>query len=170
MPTFTCKEEAIAYYKSEKAFENMPDYLVGCLLDFSKKYDNYDEYIEIENKIKTNQKLTKKENKKYGHLDFQRIHQNKKKDEEIPDCVDFKDEHFEKLTDPETFEKYNKYGLENPQPLKPDKDITLCLKTKKGEEYIIKKPIDEIRKATTKEQYASGWDCNLKSIDEKLIE
>ena len=170
MPTFTCKEEAINYYKGEKAFENMPDYLLGCLLDFSKKYESYDEYIEIENKIKTNQKLSKKENKKYGHLNFERIHPNRKKDEEIPNCVDFKDHTFEKMTDPETFEKYNKYGLDNPKPLEPEKDITLCLKSNQGEEYLIKKPIDEIRKAKTKEQYCEGWECNLKTIDEKLIE
>lgn len=165
MPTFTSKDEAINFYKGEPAFENMPDYLLGCLLDFSKKYDSYDEYIEIENKIKTNQKLTKKESKKYGHLNFEKIHKNHKKDEEIPDCVDLKDEHFEKLTDPKTFDKYNKYGLENPQPLEPDENITLSLKSKQGEEYIIKKPISEIRKATNKEEYCSGWDCNQKLIE-----
>lgn len=169
MPTFTSKEEAINFYKDEEAFKELPDYLIGCLLDFSKKYDNYDEYITVETKIKNNEKLTKKEHKKYGHLNFEKIHQNRKKDEEIPNCVEFKDEKFEKLTDPETFDKYNKYGLEKPKQFEPDPDITLCLKSNEGEEYIIKKPIDKIRSAKTKDEYFEGWDCKLKIDDEKLL-
>ena len=67
MPNFSSKEEAIEFYRQEEpSLNGMPDYLIECLINFSKKYDNYDEYLAVERKVQNNKPLTKKEQKKYN--------------------------------------------------------------------------------------------------------
>jgi hypothetical protein len=71
--TFTSKDEAIQYYKSNfKNLEDKPDWLVDSLIEFVCKYPNYREYIDVEHKIKNNLELSDYEKRIYGELDWKK--------------------------------------------------------------------------------------------------
>lgn len=112
---FTDKKEAIEYYKThEKNFEDKPDWLIECIIDFAIQYPNYKEYCEVEARIKNGQELTQKQKKKYGNLKWERDTNDYAAGTVLPDTVEIQEKgKYECVaTDPEIREKYNKYGLD----------------------------------------------------------
>ena len=149
---FASTKEAIDYYKSLfKQLEDKPDWLVETLIEFSIKYPNYKEYIEVENKIKNNIKLTDYENEKYGDLSWETKMTHYKKDQIIKDAIDIKDEgqYDDIARDPEARKKLNKYGLDFGELLEPDKDVTIKLNTDDGS-YLVKGNIEELNNGNKK--------------------
>lgn len=161
MPNFSSRDEAIQYYRQEEeSLKDMPDYLIGVLIDFSKKYDNYDEYLAVEEKVQNNKPLTKREQKKYGHLSFEKVHVTHPKNAVIHDHITTQDEgHFDDLRKEEVFEKYNKYGIDFPKTEEPNDTVKFELKDEvTHERVIIEKSIDEIRNNPDDTFKSNTWD------------
>jgi hypothetical protein len=145
---FSSKKEAIEYYKSNfKNLEDKPDWLIESIIEFSIKYPNYKEYIEVEHKIKNNIKLTDYENKTYGELSWDKKSKTYKKDEIIKGAVDIKDvgTYDDIARDPVAREKMNKYNLDFGESLEPDKEVKIKLTTDDGE-YLIKAEVEKLNK------------------------
>jgi hypothetical protein len=143
---FSSKKEAIEYYKNNfKNLEDKPDWLIESIIDFSIKYPNYKEYIEVENKVKNNIKLTDYENKKYGDLDWTKKTNTYKKNQLIKGAVDIKDkgDYDDIARDPIAREKYNKYNLDFGETLEPDKEVKIKLTTDDGE-YLFKAEVEKL--------------------------
>lgn len=143
---FSSKKEAIEYYKSNfKNLEDKPDWLIESIIDFSIKYPNYKEYIEVEHKIKNNIKLTDYENKTYGELSWEKKSKTYKKDEVIKGAVDIKDvgTYEDIARDPVAREKMNKYNLDFGETLEPDKEVKIKLTTDDGE-YLFKAEVEKL--------------------------
>jgi hypothetical protein len=175
MPTFTDKQEAIDYYKAEEpSLKGMPDYIVGCLIDFSRKYDDYDEYLTVEQKVQNGglKSLTKKEAKKYGHLSFEKVHVTHPKNAIIHDHIKTEEAgEFDDLGTKEGFEKYNKYGLTYNEKQEPLKSVKFQFKDEiTGEKVIVEKDIEEIRKNPDKAFETDSWDVKHEPADKKLKE
>jgi len=173
MPNFSSREEAIEFYRSEeKSLSGMPDYLIGCLIDFSKKYDNYDEYLVIENKVQQGKPLSKKEQKKYGHLTFDKIHVTHKKNAVINDHITTQEAgEFEDITTKEGFEKVNKYGLTYAEKQEPNDTVKFQFKDKKTGDFIMaEKSIEEINKNPESAFDPSQWDIKHTVIEKKIEE
>jgi hypothetical protein len=145
---FSSKNEAIQYYKSNyKNLEDKPDWLIEALIEFSIKYPNYKEYIEVEHKIKNKIELTEYEIKKYGSLSWEKKTKTYKKDQIIKDAVDIKDvgTYDDIARDPVAREKMNKYNLDFGESLEPDKEVKIKLNTDDGE-YLIKAEVEKLNK------------------------
>lgn len=171
MPTFTTKEEAIEYYRQEEpALNDMPDYLIGCILDFSRKYDNYDEYIAVEHKVQNNKPLTKKEQKKYGHLKFEKVHASHAKNAIINDHITTQEAgDFIDIGTKEGFEKHNKYNLTYMEPQKPPENVKFQFKDKKtGDSVIVEKSIKELNDHPETAYKSDTWD--IKHTEGKKLE
>ena len=173
MPNFSSKEEAIEFYRQEEpSLNGMPDYLIECLINFSKKYDNYDEYLAVERKVQNNKPLTKKEQKKYGHLKFEKVHVTHPQNAVIRDHVTTqKAGEFDDIGTKEGFEKHNKYNLNYNEPEEPLDTVKFQFKDEKtGDTVIVEKSIEEIRN-NPETAYESGtWDVKHSSTKEKKLE
>jgi hypothetical protein len=135
---FKDKAEAIEYYKNnEKNFEDKPDWLIECIIDFAIQYPNYKEYCEVEAKVKNGVELTEEEKKKYGHLKWDKEYDEFQDGDVIVDSVDIKEkgEYDDIANDPVAREKYNKYNLQFGEQLEPSDKIKLRLKTTDNTEY-----------------------------------
>mgnify|MGYP003641448463 CR=1 FL=1 len=171
MPNFTCKEEAIAFYREEEpSLSGMPDYLIGVLIDFSKKYDNYDEYLSVEAKVQSGKTLTKKEQKKYGHLTFDKVHVTHPKNAVIHEHITTQDEGtFDNLGTKEGFDKYNKFGLNYSELEEPLENIKFQFKDEStGDTVIVEKPIKDIREDPANIYNGETWD--VKHTETKKLE
>ena len=143
---FSSKKEAVEYYKANfKNLEDKPDWMIESIIDFSIKYPNYKEYIEVERKVKNKIKLSDYENEKYGDLSWESKTIKYKKDQIIEGAVDIlkKGEYDDIARDPVVREKYNKYGLDFGQNLEPDKEVTIKLNTDDGS-YFVKGDIQKL--------------------------
>lgn len=128
---FKDKEEAIAYYQQhEENLKDKPAWMIECIIDFARKYPNYKEYCEVEAKMANGEKLTEKQAKKYGHLQWEKQMAEFKDGDVIPDAVTCnKEGEYEK----DDLEKLNKYDMEFGEQLEPDENIKLRIKTGAGE-------------------------------------
>lgn len=173
MPNFSSKEEAIEFYRQEEpSLHGMPDYLIGCLIDFSKKYDNYDEYLVVENKVQNNKTLTKKEQKKYGHLKFDKVHVTHPKNAVINDHITtHKAGEFEDIGTKEGFEKVNKYGLTYSEKQEPNKTVKFQFKDKKTGDFVMaERSIEDINQNPESVHDPSAWDIKHTIVNKKLEE
>jgi hypothetical protein len=143
---FSSKNEAIQYYKSNYTnLEDKPDWLIESLIEFSIKYPNYKEYIEVEHKIKNKIELTEYEIKKYGDLSWEKKTKTYKKDQIIKDAIDINDvgTYDDIARDPVAREKMNKYNLDFGEQLEPEKEVKIKLTTDDGE-YIVKAEVEKL--------------------------
>jgi hypothetical protein len=174
MPTFTSKEEAIEFYRHEEpSLRDMPDYLIGCILDFSRKYDNYDEYVAVEHKMQTGKPLTKKEQKKYGHLKFEKVHLDHPKGTILHDHITVQEAGtFDDIGTKEGFEKYNKYGLTYNEPQEAPDTVKFKFQDKAtGDSVIVEKSIDELNSNPEMAYNPETWDIkHTKGEDKKKLE
>ena len=145
--TFTSKDEAIQYYKSNfKNLEDKPDWLVDSLIEFVCKYPNYREYIDVEHKIKNNLELSDYEKRIYGDLDWKKKLTSHKKNEIINDSVDILDAgEYDDLKDPLVREKMNKYGLDFGQLLEPSPFVKIKMNSK-DETATFKAPVEDLNR------------------------
>jgi len=145
--TFTSKDEAIQYYKSNfKNLEDKPDWLVDSLIEFVCKYPNYREYIDVEHKIKSNIELSDYEKSIYGELDWKKKLTSYKKNEIINDSVDILDAgEYDDLKDPLVREKMNKYGLDFGQLLEPSPFVKIKM-TSKDETTVFTAPVEDLNR------------------------
>jgi hypothetical protein len=121
---FATRDEAISFYKSNfKNLEDKPDWLVDSMIDFAIRYPRYNEYIEVERKVKNHIPLTEYEKKEYGELDWDKKLRSYKKNEIIPDMVDIMEqgEYLDIGRDTVARESMNKYGLDFGKQLEPDR-------------------------------------------------
>jgi hypothetical protein len=145
---FGSKKEAIEFYKNNfKNLEDKPDWLIESIIDFSIKYPNYKEYLEVEHKIKNNIKLTDYEKRIYGDLSWDKKSKTYKKDEVIKGAVDIKNEgEYEDIArDPVARKKMNKYNLDFGETLEPEKEVKIKLTTDDGE-YLFKAEVEKLNK------------------------
>jgi hypothetical protein len=143
---FGSKKEAIEYYRTNfKNLEDKPEWLIESIIDFSIKYPNYKEYLEVEKKIKNNIKLSEYEKTKYGELSWEKKMTEYKKDQVIFGAVDIKakGEYDDIARDPTVREKYNKYNLDFGEALQPDKEVTIKLNTDDGS-YFVKAEVEKL--------------------------
>jgi len=145
--TFTSKDEAIQYYKSNfKNLEDKPDWLVDSLIEFVCKYPNYREYIDVEHKIKNDIELSDYEKRIYGDLDWKKKLTSYKKNEIINDSVSILDKGcYDDLKDPLVRDKLNKYGLDFGQLLEPSPFVKIKM-TSKDETATFKAPVEDLNR------------------------
>lgn len=151
---FKDKQEAISFYRAkEDNLKDKPEWMIECLLDFATQYPNYKEYCEVEAKVKEGKKLTVKQNKKYGHLKWDKKETTYKHGEILMQNIDLNPEGtFEDIVhDKEVREKYNKYNLEFPETLPPSDTMKFEIKTAEGECFHATAPM-----ATVKEECDKG--------------
>ena len=149
---FGTKQEAIDYYKTTfKNFEDKPDWLIESVIEFSIKYPNYKEYLEVERKVKNNIKLSDYETEKYGSLSWESKMTHYKKDQIIKDAIDIKDagEYDDIARDPIIREKYNKYGLDFGKLEEPEEDVTIKINNNEGS-FLVKSNIEDLNKGIKK--------------------
>ena len=133
---FKDKEEAIAYYQQhEDNLKDKPAWMIECIIDFARKFPNYKEYCEVEGKVARGEKLTEKQAKKYGHLEWEKQYTDYKDGEVIDGMVDYNEEgtYADIVNDTEYRAKLNKYNLEFGEAQKPDENIKFRLHTNEGD-------------------------------------
>jgi hypothetical protein len=145
---FKDKAEAVEFYKNNTdSLKDKPDWLIEAVIDFACQYPNYQEYLEVENKVKNGEELTPKQKKKYGHLSWEQQTTKYKKDQVLYDNIEInqKGEYDDIVNDTEARAKMNKYNLDFGEQHKPDENVKLRLKTRDGE-YEAVANIEELNK------------------------
>ena len=143
---FKDKAEAIEFYKnSEENLKDKPDWMIECIIDFAIQYPNYKEYCEVEAKVKRGEKLTARQEKKYGHLKWEKEMTEYKEGDIIHDAVECHPEGtYEDIArDPVAREKFNKFNLDFGEALKPDTKVGIVFTDKDGEKVKGEVPVNE---------------------------
>lgn len=171
---FKDKQEAISYYRAkEDNLKDKPDWMIECIIDFAMQHPNYKEYCEVEARAKSGKKLTAKQEKKYGHLSWERTDTPYHEGQVLYDNVEIHAEgtYDDIAKDPVAREKYNKYNLDFGEAQKPDEHITMRVKTKDGQEYEAKAPIADINEAVDLglSVQEAGWDVSKVDKEDKTI-
>jgi hypothetical protein len=133
---FKDKQEAIEFYKNnEENLKDKPDWMIECIIDFAIQYPNYKEYCEVEAKVKRGEKLTARQQKKYGHLKWEKEMTEYKDGDVINDAVECHaaGTYEDIVHDPVAREKYNKFNLQFGESLKPDTKVGIVFKDSTGE-------------------------------------
>jgi len=128
--------------------------MIECIIDFAIQYPNYKEYCEVEAKIKNGEKLTARQEKKYGHLSWEKTMTEYKDGEVINDAVECHaaGTYDDIARDPVAREKYNKFNLDFGESLKPDTKVGIVFETDKGDMVKVQKEIGEDDSACTVEK------------------
>ena len=172
MPNFSSRDEAIQFYRGEEeALKDMPDYLIGCLIDFSRKYENYDEYAIVEAKVLGSKPLTKKEQKKYGHLTFdKKVHVTHPKNAVLHDMISTQHKgDFDDLSIKENFDKMNKYGLNFAEKQEPPESVKFKFTDEiTKEECIVEKKLKDIHDNPSDTFKQGTWD--ISDVPKKIEE
>lgn len=167
---FKDKEEAIAYYGQLENLKDKPAWMIECIIDFARKYPNYKEYCEVEAKVANGQKLTEKQAKKYGHLEWEKQYTDYKNGEVIDDSVEYNEAgtYADIVNDTEEREKMNLYNLTFAENEEPDENIKLRLQTAAGE-YEAVANVKEFNDKT-KDRPMRPEDFEMTKLDSESIE
>jgi len=124
--------------------------MIECIIDFAIQYPNYKEYCEVEAKVKRGEKLTARQEKKYGHLKWEKEMTEYKDGDVINDAVECHPEgtYDDIARDPVAREKYNKFKLDFGESLKPDTKVGIVFTDKDGVDVKGEVPVNEPDKWT----------------------
>lgn len=145
---FKNKEEAIEFYRNnEENLKDKPDWMIECMIDFAIQYPDYKEYCEVEARVTNGKPLTSKQKKKYGHLQWEKSHQEFKNGDVIYDAVESHKagEYDDIINDKEAFEKINKYNIAFNKDLQqePADTVHFVQNTPDGK-YKAEAPLDQV--------------------------
>ena len=124
--------------------------MIECIIDFAIQYPNYKEYCEVEAKVKRGEKLTARQQKKYGHLKWEKEMTEYKDGDVIRDAVECHaaGTYDDIARDPVAREKYNKFNLKFGESLQPDTKVGIVFEDLDGTKTKCEVPVNDPTTAT----------------------
>lgn len=119
--------------------------MIECIIDFAIQYPNYKEYCEVEAKVKRGEKLTARQQKKYGHLKWEKEMTEYKDGDVIRDAVECHaaGTYDDIARDPVAREKYNKFNLKFGESLQPDTKVGIVFEDLDGTKTKCEVPVND---------------------------